>query len=169
LKVSAACKNCYAETRSNRFGEDFSGQRIVLSDAGWKDPVKWNREAGEAMQAWDLHCELCKQSDISDPVAEWHRRAGGEPIPQRRRVFCASLADVFEDWNGPMVNHKGEKLFVHRDGSWSSQQRSAPASPPRSSLTMNDVRRRLFALIDATPNLDWLLLTKRPENVRRRL
>ncbi len=33
--------------------------------------------------------------------------------------------------------------------------------------TIADVRRRLFALIDSTPALDWLLLTKRPENVRR--
>jgi protein gp37 len=31
---------------------------------------------------------------------------------------------------------------------------------------MYDVRARLFRLIDATPNLDWILLTKRPENVR---
>jgi protein gp37 len=34
-------------------------------------------------------------------------------------------------------------------------------------MTMADVRRRLFKLIDATPNLDWLLLTKRIENVKR--
>jgi len=134
LKVSAACKNCYAETRSKRFHEDFAGQRIVLSDKGWEDPLKWNREA---------------EGETYSP-----------------RVFCASLADVFEDWQGPMVNYKGEKLFVYRDGSWSSQQRSAPESPPRSSLTMNDVRARLFKLIDATPYLDWLLLTKRPENIR---
>ena len=32
--------------------------------------------------------------------------------------------------------------------------------------TMSNVRRRLFSLIDATPNLDWLLLTKRPEKHR---
>lgn len=32
---------------------------------------------------------------------------------------------------------------------------------------MDDVRRRLFELIDQTPNLDWLMLTKRPENIRR--
>jgi protein gp37 len=30
---------------------------------------------------------------------------------------------------------------------------------------MDDVRARLFKLIDATPNLDWLILTKRPENI----
>ena len=33
--------------------------------------------------------------------------------------------------------------------------------------TLDDVRARLFRLIDSTPDLDWLLLTKRPENVRR--
>ena len=32
---------------------------------------------------------------------------------------------------------------------------------------MDDCRARLFRLIDATPNLDWLLLTKRPENIVR--
>jgi len=30
-------------------------------------------------------------------------------------------------------------------------------------------RARLFELIEATPNLDWLLLTKRPQNVNRPL
>jgi protein gp37 len=28
-------------------------------------------------------------------------------------------------------------------------------------------RQKLFHLIDSTPHLDWLLLTKRPENIRR--
>lgn len=28
-------------------------------------------------------------------------------------------------------------------------------------------RERLWALIEATPNLDWMLLTKRPQNIRR--
>lgn len=50
----------------------------------------------------------------------------------RQRVFCASMADVFER---------------------------------RSDL--NAQRLRLWELIDNTPNLDWLLLTKRPQNVRR--
>lgn len=34
-------------------------------------------------------------------------------------------------------------------------------------LVVPEWRRDFFALIDRTPNLDWLLLTKRPENVRR--
>jgi protein gp37 len=51
---------------------------------------------------------------------------------RRERVFCASMADVFE--------------------------RRAD---------LNIERRRLWTLIESTPNLDWLLLTKRPQNVRR--
>jgi protein gp37 len=34
-------------------------------------------------------------------------------------------------------------------------------------VTMNDLRRDLFALIDQTPWLTWLLLTKRPGNINR--
>ena len=50
----------------------------------------------------------------------------------RRRVFCASMADVFEG---------------------------------RSELS--DEREKLWGLIELTPNLDWLLLTKRPHNIIR--
>jgi Bacteriophage protein gp37 len=34
---------------------------------------------------------------------------------------------------------------------------------------LDDLRARLWKLIDATPSLDWLLLTKRPENIERML
>lgn len=50
----------------------------------------------------------------------------------RERVFCASMADVFE-----------RRADLHAE------------------------RRRLWELIEATSNLDWLLLTKRPQNVAR--
>ena len=61
------------------------------------------------------------------PLA-WNRKA--EQEGRRYKVFCASLADVFED-NAQVAQ-------------W---------------------REELIRLIAATPNLDWLLLTKRPENV----
>lgn len=46
------------------------------------------------------------------------------------RVFCASMADVFED-----------------------------------NVSIDAERLRLWQIIDETPMLDWLLLTKRPENM----
>lgn len=55
-----------------------------------------------------------------------------EPFKWTGRVFCASMADVFE------MNH-----------------------------SLDFERRRLWDLIDETPDLTWQLLTKRPENVLR--
>jgi protein gp37 len=59
---------------------------------------------------------------------KWNRDAGRAGVPGK--VFCASMADVFED---------------HPD--------------------LEEPRKRLWDLIEATPWLHWQLLTKRPENV----
>jgi protein gp37 len=61
----------------------------------------------------------------------WDAQAAASGI--RARVFCASLADVFDN-QVPMR--------------W---------------------RDDLWHLIDQTPNLDWLLLTKRPQNIAKML
>lgn len=107
-KIAPECTNCYASVQTfarvqRGKGRELwgpKGERHVTSDANWRQPLKWNREAKEA----------------------------GE----RRRVFCASLADVFDD--------RGD---------------------------LYDPRARLYGLIRETPHLDWLLLTKRPENADR--
>ena len=105
-KVSAGCENCYAEV--NRFvtirraqGRELWGPK---AERHIVSEAKWRE-----VRQWN---ELAKKS--------------GEPW----RVFCASLADVFED-------------------------RDVLAAP----------RARLFELIEATPALTWMLLTKRPENM----
>jgi len=102
-KVSAARKNCYAEAWSKRVGQSVWGPNANRRFFG------------------DKHW--------AEPI-KWHSEALA--AGQRRRVFCASMADVFED---------------RRD--------------------LDEWREKLWALIDATPQLDWLLLTKRPEMVRR--
>jgi protein gp37 len=103
FKVSAGCTNCYAETFAKRVGQQIWGPRETTE----------RRLFGDKHWAEPLH---------------WNAEA--EKAGVRRRVFCASMADVFEDH---------------------------PQLPP--------VRRRLWSLIEDTPHLDWLLLTKRPENV----
>lgn len=66
-KVSAACDNCYAETLVNRYG--------------W---AKWGH--GEARK---------RTSDANwQKPMQWNRSAAKTSV--RRRVFCASLADVFD-------------------------------------------------------------------------
>jgi protein gp37 len=99
-RVSRACDGCYAETMAHRFG------------------VGWGRTAPRRFFG-DRHW--------AEPLA-WNRRA--EACGQQWRVFCASMADVFED--------------------------RADLQPHRA---------RLWELIDATPALTWMLLTKRPEHV----
>jgi len=75
----------------------------------------------------------------AQPV-KWNREA--EAAGERHRVFCASLADVFE----------GDDTM-----------------PSESWKSVDDARERLTWLIINTPHLDWLLLTKRPQNVMEML
>lgn len=104
VKVSPACDHCYAATLANRYGYDVWGK---------DSPRRW---------FGDKHWR--------EPL-KWNAQA--EKAGIRRRVFCASMADVFE-------------------------------------LGISDLdgqRANLWALIDSTPMLDWLLLTKRPGNIAR--
>lgn len=117
-KVHEGCTHCYAETLTAR----------QLPGIG---PAIWGPH-GTRVIADNWNCPR-----------KWNRVA--EKAKERHRVFCASLADVFEDWKGPMINLSGNSV-----GS-----------------TMADCRRMLFHLIDETPQLDWQLLTKRPEHVRQ--
>lgn len=103
-EVSPGCARCYART--------FAVSRLKL-------PI-WGPKAERRFFS-DRHWAA--------PL-KWARAAEREGV--RRRVFCASMADVFED-----------------------------------RLDLVEPRERLFRLIEATPSLDWLLLTRRPENVQR--
>jgi protein gp37 len=141
-KVHAGCTHCYAESNYSvkMHGVKWgpNGTRVRLSDAGWKEPLKkWNRAA--------------------------------EKAGERHRVFCASLADVFEEWDGPILDHKGDRLcFYEPKQGWLSQPAYVEEPPAGARFaTMDDMRRDLFRLIQFTPWLDWLLLTKRPENIKR--
>lgn len=135
-KVHTGCAHCYAEATSKR-------NETILGTWG---PNGTRVVAAE--RAW------------SD-VLKWN--AAAAKAGRRDRVFCASLADVFEDWSGPIKSHNGETLLTLD----ASEYFTEPSYPHSRNLKLDDVRRRLFALIDSTPSLDWLLLTKRPENVRR--
>ena len=103
-KVSPGCDNCYAETLSNR--------------RGW---TQWGPEGERVRTA---------PSTWKNPL-RWDRAAAR--LGERHRVFCASLADVFDN--------------------------QAPEG----------AREDLWELIRQTPSLDWQLLTKRPQNLKRML
>ncbi|MDB5415071.1 MAG: hypothetical protein JWR10_3406 [Rubritepida sp.] len=102
--VSPACDHCYAE----------------VSTPARALGVKWG--------AHERH--RTSEANWRQPLA-WNRKA--ERDDRRAKVFCASLADVFDNQVPP---------------EW---------------------RRDLWALIGACENLDWLLLTKRPQNIAKML
>lgn len=126
-KVGPGCDHCYAEARNARFGGGTAGNwgpgapRRRTTEAYWRQPLQWNREAFYecATCGWRGHTKYGPAVCCEEPARV-----------VRRRVFCASLADVFDNEVDPQ---------------W---------------------RADLFELICATPNLDWLLLTKRIGNVR---
>lgn len=100
-KISPACDHCYAEG--------------------------WAKRSGSVQ--WGPHAERRRTTPAywRQPL-KWNREA--EQSGTRPRVFCASLADVFDN-----------------------------AVP-------DEWRADLFDLIEKTPNLDWLLLTKRIGNAK---
>lgn len=130
-KCAVGCEHCYAEA-------DFDKRRHV---------AQWGPNGTRV---------LTSPANWKKPLA-WNRKA--EKLGVRLKVFCASLADVFEAFQHPMVDAEWRRLAVMQDGETAICE-SQPA------YTMDAARRDLFALIDATPHLDWLVLTKRPENIK---
>lgn len=166
-KVSPGCRNCYAETFSGRNPGTLGvwgpqGTRVVAAESAWREPVKWNKAAA---------CDCHRRTDLGE------KHLPSCPQAARPRVFCASLADVFEDWQGPMVTSGGLQLWRRTvpvepapgvtGELYGRRWTTSDHYPDTVALTMGDVRARLFEMIDDTPHLDWLLLTKRPENIGR--
>lgn len=112
VKKRAGCTNCYASAFDHRFGGDHWGPDARRRFFG---DAHWNKP-----RAWDRKAA----------------KAG-----ERRRVFCGSMCDVFEQ---------------------------LPTGHP-DYFAMYEARMHLWLLIARTPNLDWLLLTKRAENISNML
>ena len=89
-KVSPACDGCYAEAMMGETGRykrvawgapgKGVGTRSRTAPSNWRQPLKWNREAAAEIAAWR-----------SSPIAR------AETPKPSRFVFCASLADVFDN------------------------------------------------------------------------
>lgn len=119
-KIGPGCDACYAEALDKRmryggathWGDDKPRFRTSLSN--WKKPIQWNYEAG------------IERASGANAVRRWAWHT-----PGFWPVFCASLADVFDN---------------QVPDAW---------------------RHDLWSLIEATPNLSWLIVTKRIGNVER--
>lgn len=154
-KVHTGCTNCYAEALAGRLSVVWgpNGTRRRTADSTWRQVEKWNRQAAPGI------CTC--PGGIARPYTShnWPCPA----VVDRPRVF-PSLCDIFEDWQGPIVGSNGDRLYVCTEGQYEGNVGDFPSGRP---ATMADIRRDFFALVDRCQNLDFLLLTKRPENVRR--
>ena len=93
-KVSPGCDHCYAEGWAKRSGHVQWGAgaaRRRTSAANWRLPVKWDEQSRVALAAWQRFRATCLGATDADLQAE------GFIKPRRPRVFCASLADVFDN------------------------------------------------------------------------
>lgn len=114
VKVSPGCANCYAERDfDHRFKKAQWGRHFSRVKTS---PKNWEKPLFWNSEAY---------------------RSG-----RRRFVFCASLADVFEEPKHKMFDQWGNQRCI------------------------SEARKQLFNLIDRTHSLIWLLLTKRPEHIR---
>jgi protein gp37 len=92
-KIGPACDHCYAERFGKRMGIEWgpNAQRRRTSASTWKQPLRWNRKAEIAHNAW----EKFKTSYIGLTDADLEEK--GFVKPRRPRVFCGSLCDVFDN------------------------------------------------------------------------
>lgn len=137
-KVSPACDHCYAERDSKRFaaGQVLWGvdaERRVFGDKHWNEPLRWNARTFLACSSCGWRGDAPRATKAGTLAYFSCPKCQADAYAARRRVFCASMADVF-DKNAP-----------------------------------EGARERLWELIEATPNLDWLLLTKRIGNAKSML
>jgi protein gp37 len=156
-KVHTGCLNCYAENEQAivmrkggrvNWGEVWQGgDRVVVADSTWAKPLTWARAAAKA----------------------------GE----RHRVFCASLSDVLEapslpekwpstwgaeqrEYAARAVHRIGYELDEARERLWNIIRKTAAMTS--TGLTLHQYQKEYIQ--EGDPGLDWLLLTKRPENWR---
>jgi protein gp37 len=76
-KVSPGCDNCYAETLDKRWGEPHWGKgvpRRVMSDAYWREPLKWNAMAeGRGVQETVFCASMADVMDDEAPEGQRER------------------------------------------------------------------------------------------------
>lgn len=125
-KISPGCAHCYAEAWAKRTGKNVWG---ASADRRFFGPKHWGEPRKWAAAA---------------------AKAG-----QRRKVFCASMADVFED---------RADLEPERQKLWKLIRETAALKSDGSPVLPEN---RAEAMRVGVWGLDWLLLTKRPENILR--
>lgn len=140
-KVSPGCTNCYADATAKR------------------NP--------KSLGVWGPNGKRVVNADWKAPL-KWNRQA--EKAGERWRIF-PSMCDPFEDFDGAVTNCDSTTLWACEKCGHVIATSADSACDCREyrRMTLADVRRQFVNLLYKTPSLDWLVLTKRPENALRML
>ena len=128
---SEACRFCYAEALLDKrlhiveWGQGKPRKRTSVQN--WNQVHKWNRTPFYQCMACGKRGTEAELLKTDESICDCFKHMA----PARRRVFCSSLSDVFDN-----------------------------EVPP-------EWRTDVMRLIESTPNLDWMLLTKRIGNVKK--
>lgn len=157
-KVSEACRHCYAERYGKRFGVEWGPgkPRRPTSGSTWSKPLAWERKAKRELAAV-ARCSGCgylsdDPRSLSGCKGRCQDPSGAScnawPCPGCRRAHY---------WCGSFTRAERPRVFAASLADWLDPE--VPAG------WLAD----FLGLIAATPHLDWLLLTKRPELWRERM
>jgi protein gp37 len=157
-KVSPACDGCYAEnlmdTRMGRVEWGGPGKgvgtRARTSASTWRQPIKWQKDYLARLSAWDHGIRALFDGDERRAIFE------GWSKPARPFVFCASLADIFDNQVEPTwrrdafsvmreTPHLVYLLLTKRPGNIVNLAEEAGGLPPNAALgtTVEDPERAI--------------------------
>jgi protein gp37 len=145
-KYSPGCAACYAEIDTPA-----RASRAIGLELWGPAPQAKRRLTTDAVWAQPLR---------------WDRQARRDEKPHR--VFAFSQADICEEYDGQMVNHKGVPLwFLPTHGHHKPVAGIEPPDDRFRTYTLDVARARLFDVMECTSALTWQMLTKRVENITR--
>jgi protein gp37 len=171
-KVSPGCGHCYADTLDlNRFSKTIGGgtkenpirhwgkgaPRYRTSASNWKQPIKWN---------YNMVCDTCGR--FFEQI-EGSQKLCIPIVGDRCKQFTSSLEDI-----DPLTStvESLEKALEERTCKGRYRRPRVFCSSLADWLDDEvpiEWLKDLLCLIEKTPNLTWQLLTKRPENFRKRV
>ncbi len=144
-KVALGCKNCYAQPIAARFFGDLWGA---------------TKPRGYIASA----VETCRKLN---------RKARREGTP--RLVFVNSMSDFFEEHDGHVIDREGNTQWrcercrriqpIRHSGTSVGICDACYTHSGQLAVSLDDLRRQAFNVMDECESLRFLLLTKRPENV----
>jgi protein gp37 len=142
-KVSAGCKNCYAEAQARRFGFGWGPTEVRLFGAKhWNDPLRWNKAARAAGKRARVFCgSMC---DVFE-----HRTGPVGPVldEQRARLWKLIASTESLDWLllTTRPENIGSSVVAPWSGDWPANVWLGCTVEDRAALPRTDVLRRIPA------------------------